>query len=110
MELLDQEPTLSSGMFRVNELTLFIFLGVDVTWQIQHIISILVFNFLGVPRSFGFPLKLSLSYSQGFPESSWLGFPLLFPTGVPSPGFMSGWLVLATPEPILFFTIGIFGG
>ena len=30
-ELLDQESTLSSGVFGVNEITLFIFLGVDVT-------------------------------------------------------------------------------
>ena len=32
LELLDQESTLSSGMFRVNEITLFIFLCVDETW------------------------------------------------------------------------------
>ena len=63
LELLDQESTLSSGMFRANEITLFTFLGVDETWQIQHIISVLVFNFLGVPRSFRFPFKLSLGYS-----------------------------------------------
>ena len=31
-ELLDQEPTLSSGVFRVNEITLFIFFGVNVAW------------------------------------------------------------------------------
>ena len=32
LELLDQESTLSSGMFWVNEITLFIFLCVDETW------------------------------------------------------------------------------
>ena len=31
-ELLDEEPTLSSGMFRVNEITLLIFFGVNVAW------------------------------------------------------------------------------
>ena len=32
LKLLDQEPALSSGMLWVNKITLFIFLGVDVTW------------------------------------------------------------------------------
>ena len=49
-------------MLRVNEITLFIFFGVDVAWQIQHIISILIFYFLGVPRPFALPLELSLSH------------------------------------------------
>ena len=31
LELLDQEPTLSSGMFRVNQIPLFVLLRVDVT-------------------------------------------------------------------------------
>src|SRR4051812_5869516 len=110
LELLDQESTLSSGMFRVNEFTLFIFLCVDVTWQIQHIISILVFNFLGVPRPFGFPLELSLSYSQGFPRSSWLGFLLLLLIGISSSGFLGDWLEFATPESILIFTISVLAG
>ena len=57
LELLDQESTLSSGMFQVNEITLFIFLGVDVTWKIQHIISVLVFNLLGFQGPLGFPLN-----------------------------------------------------
>ena len=96
-------------MFRVNELTLFIFLSVDVTWQIQHIIFVLVFNFLGVPRSFGFSLKFSPGYGQGLPRSGWLGFPLLFPTGISS-GFLGDCFMLATPESILIFTISVLGG
>ena len=60
LELLYQESTLSSGMLRVNEVTLFIFLGVDVTWQIHHVISFFIFYFLGVPRPLGLPLELSL--------------------------------------------------
>ena len=31
-ELLDQETTLSSGVFRVNDITLFMFFGVNVAW------------------------------------------------------------------------------
>src|SRR3954471_20593582 len=88
LKLLDQEPTLSSGMFRINEFTLFIFLYVNVAWQIQHVISVLVLHFLRVPRPFGLPLKLSLSHGQGFSWSSWLGFPLLLPTEIPSSGFV----------------------
>ena len=62
LKLLDQEPALSSGMLWVNEITLFIFLGVDVTWQIQNIISILIFDFLGLPGALGFSLEVSLGY------------------------------------------------
>ena len=75
----------------------------------QNIISILVFNFLGVPRSFGFSLKFSLGYGQGLPRSGWLGFPLLFPTEISS-GFLGDCFMLATPESILIFTISVFGG
>src|SRR4051812_30711365 len=96
-------------MLWVNEFTLFIFLGVNVTWQIQNIISILIFNFLGVPRPLGFSLEFSLGYGQGLPRSGWLGLSLLFPTGISS-GFLGDCLLLATPEPILIFTISVFGG
>ena len=101
--------TLSSGMFWVNEITLFIFLGVDVTWQIQNIIPILILDFLGPPGAFGFSLEISLGYGQGLPRSGWLGFPLLFPTGISS-GFLGDYFMLATPESILIFTISVFGG
>ena len=33
-ELLDQESTLSSGMLRIGQITIFVLLRVDVTWQI----------------------------------------------------------------------------
>ena len=56
-ELLDQEPTLSSGMLRVNEITFFVFFGVDMARQIQHVISILIFYFLGFHGPLGFPLN-----------------------------------------------------
>ena len=78
--------------------------------EIQHVISILIFYFLGVPRPFGLPLELSLNHSQGFTQSSWLGLALLFPTGVSSFGFMGDCFVLAAPESLFFFTIGILGG
>ena len=96
-------------MLRVNEVTLFIFLGVDVTWQIQNIISVLILDFLGLPGAFGFSLEISLGCGQGLPRGGWLGLPLLFPTGVPS-GFLGDRLVLATPESIFVFTISVFGG
>src|SRR4051812_45911751 len=97
-------------MLRVNEITLFIFLCVNMAWQIQHIISVLIFYFLRVPWPLGLPLELSLSHDKGFSRSSWLGFALLLPNGVPSSGFMGGCFVFATLEPILLFTIGILGG
>src|SRR4051812_41785613 len=96
-------------MLWVNEFTLFIFLGVNVTWQIQNIISILIFNFLGVPRPLGFSLEFSLGYGQGLPRSDWLGLPLLFPTGVAS-GFLGDCLLLAASESVFIFTISVFGG
>ena len=40
----------------------------------------------------------------------WLDFALLLPTGVPSSGFLSDCFVLATPELVFFFTIGVLGG
>ena len=80
LKLLDEEPTLSSGMFRVNEGTLLIFLRVDVARQIHHVISFLVLHLLRVPRSFGLSFELSLNHGQGFSRSSWLGFSLLLPT------------------------------
>ena len=77
LKLLDQEPALSSGMLWVNKITLFILLGVDVTWQIQNIISILILDFLGLPGAFGFSLEISLGCGQGLPTGGWLGLPLL---------------------------------
>ena len=62
-ELLDQESTLPSGVLGINQSTLFIFLGVNVTWQIQHIISVLIFHFLGILGPLGLPLELSLSHN-----------------------------------------------
>ena len=96
-------------MLWVNKITLFIFLGVDVTWQIQNIIPILILDFLGLPGALGFSLEVSLGYGQRLPRSGWLGLPLLFPTGVSS-GFLGDCLVLATPESIFIFTISVFGG
>ena len=55
-ELLDQESTLSSGVFRINQITLFILLRVNVTRQIQHITA-WSFTFLGVQGPLGFPLN-----------------------------------------------------
>ena len=96
-------------MFRVNKITLFIFLGVDVTWQIQNIISILILDFLGLPGAFGFSLEISLGYGQGLPRGGWLGLPLLLPTGIAS-GFLGDCFLLATPESIFIFSISVFGG
>src|SRR3954462_1704081 len=96
-------------MLWVNEFTLFIFLGVNVTRQIQNIVSVLIFYFLGVPGPLRFPLKFSLGYGQGLPRSGWLVLPLLFPTGIAS-GFLGDCFLLATPESIFIFTISVFGG
>ena len=57
LKLLDQESTLVSGMFWVNEITLFSFLRVDVTRQIHHVISLFIFTFLGFQGPLGFPLN-----------------------------------------------------
>ena len=97
-------------MLWVDEVTLFVFLRVDMTRQVHHIITLLIFYLLGVPRSFGLPFEFAPSHGQSLSRSSWLGFSLLLPTGVPSSGFMSSRFVVATPESVLFFTIGIFGG
>src|SRR3954469_17600318 len=97
-------------MFWVNEFTLFVFLRVNVAWQIQHIVPILIFHFLGVPGTLGLPLKLSWGHSQALSRSSWLGFALLLPIGISSTGLISGCFVLATLEPIFFFTVCILGG
>ena len=109
-ELLDQEPTLLSGMLRVNEITFFVFFGVDMARQIQHVIPILIFYFLGVSRPFGLPLELSLNHSQGFTRSSWRVLALLFLTGVSSSGFVGDYFVLATPESVFLFAVSVFGG
>ena len=109
LELLDQESALSSGMLWVNKITLLIFLGVDVTWQIQNIISILILDFLGLPGAFGFSLEISLGYGQGLPRSGWLGLPLLLSTGIAS-GFLGDCFPLATLESIFIFSVSVFGG
>ena len=84
-------------MLWVNKITLFIFLGVDVTWQVENIISILILDFLGLPGPLGFSLEFSLGYGQGLPRSGWLGLPLLLPTGIAS-DFLGDCFLLATPE------------
>ena len=109
LKLLDQEPALSSGMLWLNEITLFIFLGVDVTWQIQNIISVLILDFLGLPGAFEFSLEISLGCGQGLPRGSWLGLPLLLPTGIAS-GFLGDCFLLATLESIFIFSVSVFGG
>ena len=96
-------------MLWVNKITIFIFLGVDVTWQIQNIVSILILDFLGLPGALGFSLEVSLGYGQGLPRSGWLGLPLLFPTGVSS-GFLGDCFELAASESIFVFTISVLGG
>ena len=88
LELLYQESTLSSGMLRVDEITLFVLLGVDVTWQIQHVISFLIFYLLGVPRPLGFPFEFSLVQGQGFSRCGWLSFTLLLPTRISTSGVL----------------------
>ena len=78
LKLLDQKPTLSSGIFWVNKITLFIFLGVDVTWQIQNIISVLILDFFGLPGALGFPLKFPWATARASPGAAGSAFRFCF--------------------------------
>src|SRR3990170_3779945 len=94
-------------MFGINKIALFILLGVNVTWQIQHIIPCLIFHLLGDPGPFGLPLEFSLSYNCSFTRTCWLGFAFLLPT---SSAVLGDWLALSTAESILFFTVSVPSG
>ena len=94
-------------MLGVNQVSLFIFLGVYVTRQIKHIISRLIFHFLGDPWPLRLSLELSLGYNCGFTKTCGLGFALLLPTGIPSSGVLGDWFVLATAESVFFLAVSV---
>ena len=107
LKLLDQESTLASGVLRVNDIPLFVFLCVNVTRHIHHVVPFFILYLLGVPGSFWFPLKLSLSHGQSLSRSCRFSLPLLFPTGVSF--FRLTRLVLAASESVFFFAVGVLG-
>ena len=107
LKLLDQESTLASGVLWVNDIPLFIFLCVNVTRHIHHVVPFFILYLLGVPGSFWFPLKLSLSHGQSLSRSCRFSLPLLFPTGVSF--FRLTRLVLAASESVFFFAVGVLG-
>ena len=97
-------------MLGVNQVSLFIFLGVYVTRQIKHIIPHLTFHFLGD----AWPLRLSFEFplvqNYGLTRTYGFGFALLLPTGISSSGVLGDCFMLTTLESVFLFVVSVLGG
>ena len=97
-------------MLGVNQVSLFIFLGVYVTRQIKHIISRLIFQFLGDP----WPLRLSFEFplvqNCGLTRTCGFGFALLLLIGISSFGVLVDRFTLSTVESVFFFAVSVPSG
>ena len=92
-------------MLGVNQVSLFILLGVNVTWQIQHIFSYLIFHFLGGPGPFRLPFRFSLGCDCNLSMTRRFCFVLLLPIGITSSSVLADWFALASTESVFFFSV-----
>ena len=97
-------------MLRVNQITFFIFLQVDVAWQIHHIISCLILDLPRGPGALRFSLKISWIHCCNLSRCRWLVLTLLFLIGITSTGLLADWLTLSATESIFFFSVSVPGG